>query len=90
MVMFMVTKARSAKRAVESIPAGEFKATCLALMDRVAHDGTSITVTKRGKPVAVLSPVLTTKASAFGFARGQIEILGDIVAPIDVVWDATQ
>ncbi len=86
----MVIKARSAKAVAETIPAGEFKAKCLALMDRVAHDGASITVTKHGKPVAVLSPVLTTKASAFGFARGQIEISGDIVAPIDVVWDATQ
>jgi prevent-host-death family protein len=39
---------------VRTIPAGEFKAKCLALLDEVAATGEEIIVTKRGKPVARL------------------------------------
>jgi len=39
---------------VRTIPAGEFKAKCLALLDEVAATGQEIIVTKRGKPVARL------------------------------------
>ncbi|SOB80116.1 prevent-host-death family protein [Sphingomonas guangdongensis] len=38
------------------ISAAEFKAKCLKLMDEVQATGEPITVTKRGKPVAVLQP----------------------------------
>ncbi|MFN0145808.1 MAG: type II toxin-antitoxin system Phd/YefM family antitoxin [Dehalococcoidia bacterium] len=36
---------------VRTIPAGEFKAKCLALMDEVAASGDEIVVTKRGRPM---------------------------------------
>ncbi|MHB8262895.1 MAG: type II toxin-antitoxin system Phd/YefM family antitoxin [Acidimicrobiales bacterium] len=39
------------------IPAGEFKQRCLALIDQVAAERTSILVTKRGRPLARLVPV---------------------------------
>jgi len=42
--------------AQRSIPASEFKAKCLALLDAVAN-GESLVVTKRGKPVAQVVPV---------------------------------
>jgi hypothetical protein len=45
-------------------------------------------VTKRGRPVAVLGPVRTPGRSAYGFMKGHIKVLGDIVAPVDVDWDA--
>lgn len=38
-----------------TIPAGEFKAKCLALLDEVAAGGMEIVVTKRGRPVAKIS-----------------------------------
>lgn len=38
------------------ISAAEFKAKCLKLMDEVQATGEPITVTKRGKPVAVVQP----------------------------------
>jgi prevent-host-death family protein len=47
--MTMVTK---------SIPAGLFKAGCLALLDEVGAGGVELVVTKRGKPVARVVPVL--------------------------------
>jgi prevent-host-death family protein len=39
------------------IPATEFKAACLALLDDVAATGDTIVVTKHGKPVAKLVPL---------------------------------
>ena len=63
------------------IPAGEFKAKCLQLMDRVARSGESIVITKRGKPVAKLVPLDKPEPSAplFGYMAGTAEIRGDIV-----------
>jgi prevent-host-death family protein len=40
-----------------SIPASEFKARCLALLDDVAKNGHQLVVTKRGRPVARVVPV---------------------------------
>jgi len=70
-----------------TMSAADFKAKCLELMDRVATTGRSVVVTKRGRPVAVLSPVRARRRSAFGCMKGRIEIRGDLVAPIDVAWD---
>ena len=39
---------------MQTIPATEFKARCLALMDEVATTGESILITKHGKPIAEL------------------------------------
>jgi len=38
------------------IKASEFKATCLALLDEVAHTRSEIVVTKHGRPLAKLVP----------------------------------
>jgi prevent-host-death family protein len=38
------------------IPASEFKAKCLALLDEVAETRETLVVTKRGKPVARIVP----------------------------------
>lgn len=40
-----------------TVPAGEFKAKCLKLLDEVAETGETIVVTKRGKPVARVAPM---------------------------------
>ena len=71
------------------IKAGEFKAKCLELMDWVAAGNEEIIITKRGKPVAKLVPIAPgKKREIFGYMKGTIEILGDIVSPIDVEWEA--
>lgn len=87
MVILMVMKARKPPPSV--ISAADFKATCLDLMDSVAESGRTILVTKRGRPVALLAPVRSPRRSAFGLLKGRIKIQGDIVAPIDVKWDAS-
>lgn len=43
-----------------SVPAGEFKQRCLALLDQVAETGMPIVVTKRGHPVARVVPIEPT------------------------------
>lgn len=75
-----------------TIQASEFKAKCLALMDQVARTGETITITKNGKPIAELHPHRPPRArSLIGLHRGQVEISGDIVAPVDEeLWEATR
>jgi len=71
------------------IGATEFKAKCLALLDEVNEQGSTITVTKRGRPVATISPA-RKKAwkSPMGILTGKVQILGDIVnANIWDEWD---
>jgi prevent-host-death family protein len=75
MTMIMKTK---------TIPAGKFKAECLAIMDEVAAKRQAVVITKRGKPVAKLVPVEKAKDDIFGFFKGKgtVEIKGDIVSPV--------
>jgi prevent-host-death family protein len=89
MVTFMVMKSSSrSSRRPATISAAEFKAKCLELMDSVSETGASIVVTKRGRPVAVLAPVRPSRNSLRGIMKGRLRVVGDIVSPIDVVWDA--
>lgn len=73
-----------------TVQATEFKAKCLALMDRVARTGETIVVTKNGRPIAELRPHRPPRAKTLiGLHKGQIEILGDILSPIDPeAWEA--
>ena len=71
------------------ITATEFKARCLELLDQVQATGEPITVTKRGRPVARLVPVVQVETPALlGCLRGSVTVTGDLVAAIDVDWDA--
>ncbi|MGE0748897.1 MAG: type II toxin-antitoxin system Phd/YefM family antitoxin [Rhodospirillales bacterium] len=70
------------------VPAGEFKAHCLKLMDEVNETGTEIVITKRGKPVARLVPATSGRPSIYGCMKGTFEIVGDIESPIEEDWDA--
>jgi len=70
------------------MPAGEFKAKCLRLMDQVRQTGQEIVITKRGKPVAKLVPVAERKAPPLsGSMAGTVKITGDIVGPFHEEWD---
>jgi len=62
-----------------NMPAGQFKAKCLQLMDEVGKNHKEIVITKFGKPVAKLVPISSPKPkSAFGCMKGSIKIHGDI------------
>jgi prevent-host-death family protein len=66
------------------IPAGEFKAHCLQLLDQVEEGREELIVTKRGRPVAKVVPIDKHARTV----RGSVQILGDIVGPIDESWEA--
>lgn len=71
------------------ISAGEFKAKCLKLMDEVASTHEPLVITKRGIPVVMMVPVVPEKAPPlFGYMAGTAAVRGDIIAPIDVEWEA--
>ena len=73
---------------MKTIKASEFKAICLQIMDDVAEPGDAVVITKNGKPVSKLVPYRQQPKSLFGVMKGTLEIKGDIMAPIDVEWDA--
>ncbi len=65
----------------QTMPASEFKAKCLALMDEVARTGEPVVITKNGKPVAQLGPAgvdLKARRPAFGMHRGLVYPIGDV------------
>jgi len=66
---------------VKTIPAGAFKAQCLALMDEVKAKRETVVITKHGEPVAKLVPINTDTDEIFGFFAGKGSITGDVVSP---------
>jgi prevent-host-death family protein len=57
----------------------EFKAKCLSLLDDIAEGGGTITVTKRGRPVAIVRPARRdTWKSPEGAFAGKIAIGDDL------------
>jgi prevent-host-death family protein len=70
------------------IPAAQFKAECLKLMDQVEKTREPIVITKHGRPVAQLAPVSAESGSLFGYMKDTLKVTGDISAPIDVDWSA--
>lgn len=60
----------------------EFKAKCLSLFSEVEAGEKRITVTRRGEPVAVITPPKARKKklkSPAGSWSGNVEIVGDIM-----------
>lgn len=71
-----------------TIPAGEFKAKCLKLLDEVAEKRETLVITKHGKPVAQVLPMPSAEGDFVGSMRGSVLWEGDIISPLDVEWDA--
>jgi len=62
------------------VSATEFKAKCLGLIDELETHGGTLTVTKRGRPVATVAPAKKKGFKSLkGVLAGKIEIVGDIV-----------
>ena len=79
------------KTAIQQVPAGEFKAKCLYLMEQVKKQKIPIIITKRGIPIAKLTPLETKPTpKLFGYLKNSVTIKGDIIAPIDVQWEADE
>jgi prevent-host-death family protein len=68
-----------------TIPASRFKAQCLALLDEVAESGETIVITKRGKPVAQITPLDPPKSLV-----GSVTYLvsdEELIAPLFPDWE---
>jgi prevent-host-death family protein len=66
---------------MKRMAAGQFKATCLSVLDDVKSTGEPVVVTKHGKPVAKVVPIEPQDDDIFGFMAGRAKIIGDIVTP---------
>ncbi len=68
----------------ETISISQFKATCLALLNRVNKTGQPILVTRRGEPIAmvVAPPPAERPTSWLGSLKSTAKITGNIVATI--------
>lgn len=61
--------------------ASEFKTHCLALLDEVQRNGLVLTILKRGKPVAMLSPIVGDEEKIPQRALiGSVKVTGDIIS----------
>ncbi len=81
----MKAKAQTETR---TIPAGEFKAKCLKLMDDAVAAQRPFKITKRGKAVGTFVPEPAEEKpfySVVGRSPG-IKILGDIISPLPQEW----
>ncbi len=77
---------------MKEIAISKFKATCLAVLERVRKTGEPILVTRFGHPVAEITPARAVKKIRLGGGAGTAVILGDIVGPIGDLseWEAAQ
>jgi prevent-host-death family protein len=70
----------------------EFKAKCLALLDEIGERGGTITITRRGKPLARVGPVPQTGwTSPEGSWIGKVDIPDDVLdADTADLWDVAR
>ena len=67
----------------KTIAASVFQAKCLRVINEMREDGEPVTITNRGKPVAVLSPVPPEHAgrSIIGAMKGSVLAYDDPFGP---------
>ena len=68
---------------METIPVSKFRATCLAVVQRVKRTGRPVLITRFGEPVAELIPPSrrASKEAWLGCMQGSVQMLGDEVGP---------
>ena len=67
---------------MKRMPAGEFKARCLRVMEEVKAYRTPVVITKKGRPVAKLVPPDEPAPDVFGCMAETAEVAGDLEAPV--------
>ena len=68
---------------MKTVGAADFKARCLRLIKQMNQDREPVTITNRGRPVAILSPLpeQTRSSSIVGAMRGTVLAYDDPFAP---------
>lgn len=70
---------------MKEIAISEFKAKCLAILDRVEKTKEPVRITRHGKPVADVvpaHPAVMDRAAWIGSMRDSMKICGDIIEPV--------
>ena len=69
---------------IETISVSRFKATCLAVLQRVNRTGKPVLITRFGEPVAELVPPSpqASKSDWLGSMEGRAQLLGDVIGPV--------
>ena len=67
---------------MKTMPAGEFKARCLRVMEEVKKYRTPVVITKKGRVVAKLVPADAPATDIFGCMAGTARIVGDVESPV--------
>ena len=69
---------------METIAVSKFKATCLAVLQRVKRTGRPVLVTRFGKAVAEVVPPRAAEPEGgwIGCMEGRAEITGNVVSPV--------
>jgi prevent-host-death family protein len=75
---------------MKTMPAGQFKARCLKVMDDVEATREPVVITKKGRPVAKLVPAGEPSDDFLGKLSSVMKIVGDITQPIEDpdAWEA--
>lgn len=77
---------------IETVPISKFKATCLRLLGNVKKTGKSILITRKGEPIALVSPPPHPSKPErwLGCMAETVKITGDIISPAvnDEEWEA--
>ena len=76
----------------KTVAASAFQTNCLRIINEMREDGEPVTITNRGKPVAVLSPVQPEReiGSIIGAMKGTVLAYDNPFAPAvdSSEWDA--
>ena len=77
---------------MKTMPAAQFKARCLRVMDDVQATREPVIITKKGRPVAKLVPAGESSDEFLGKLSAVMKIVGDITQPIEDAdtWDAVR
>ena len=68
---------------MQAINISEFKAKCLAILERIARTGERVTILKRGKAIAQILPAVSGgETYPQQTLRGTVEFVGNVLDPV--------
>jgi prevent-host-death family protein len=74
---------------VKTISVADAKANFSSVLNGVEQKKTPVTILRRGVPIAQIVPIAESQQpSGYGWMRGTVHELGDIVGPTGVEWTA--
>ena len=74
---------------METLSVSQFKTTCLSVLDQVSRQKKKVLITKRGKPIAEIIPVVGPGEKIS--LKDTVTFMGDIISPVAVEdWEALQ